>query len=96
MAGAGKSFQFLLVLFIGFFLLPVSVSLYTTIAGDVDELNQGFSEDNLAISYNHTFPFLAASFGGPLVEGVEYHVSVASPNRYYTNSIVVLYILLHS
>ena len=80
MAGAGKSFHFLLVLFIGFFLLPFSV-----MCNDVEELNQGLIKDNLTVSYNLTFPYKIASFGVPLVKGVEFHVSVASPNRYTNN-----------
>jgi len=68
--------QFLLVLFIAFFFLPVSV-----MCNDVEELNQGMIKENVTISYNHTFTYLTASFGGPLVKGIEFHVSVASQNR---------------
>jgi len=87
MAGAGKNFHFLLVLFIGFSLLFFSV-----MCNDEEELNQELIEDNLTISYNHTFTYLTASFGGPLVKGIEFHVSVASPNRYTKN--IALYFLL--
>ena len=75
MAGAGKSLNFPLVLSIAFLLLPVSV-----MCKDVEELKQGLIKDSLTINYNHIFQYLH-SFGDPVFKGVDYHVSVASPNK---------------